>query len=102
MKMILEVRMPHEPFNALVRKGTAGNLLGKIIEEIRPEAAYFTEMDGHRGGIFVLEVKEPSEVPRLAEPFFLNFNADCKFRIVMSPQDLQKAGLEDIAKKWAL
>jgi hypothetical protein len=101
MKMILEVRMPHEPFNTLVRKGTVGNLLGKIVEEIRPEAVYFTEMEGQRGGIFLIDVKEPSDVPRLAEPFFLNFNADCKFRIVMNPEDLKKAGLEEIGKKWA-
>jgi hypothetical protein len=40
-------------------------------------------------------------VPALAEPFFLKFHASCKFRIAMSPEDLQKAGLEQIGKKWA-
>jgi hypothetical protein len=37
----------------------------------------------------------------LAEPFFLNFNATCKFRIVMSPEDLQKSGLETLGQTWA-
>ena len=43
----------------------------------------------------------PSDVPAFAEPFFLNFQANCKFRILMSPEDLQKAGLEELGKKWA-
>ena len=101
MKMLLSVAIPHEPFNSLVRSGKAGEVIGHILETIRPEAAYFTEQDGARGGIFVVDVKNPSDVPSLAEPFFLNFQADCMFRILMSPEDLQKAGLEAIGKKWA-
>ena len=101
MRMLVNVQMPHEPFNTLVRKGTAGAILGRIIDEIKPEAVYFTEQDGRRGGIFIVDVKEPSRIPAIAEPFFLHFNADCRFRIVMSPEDLMKAGLEDLGKKWA-
>ena len=101
MKMLLSVAIPHEPFNSLVRNGKAGEVIGHILETIRPEAAYFTEQDGTRGGIFVVDVKSPSDVPALAEPFFLNFQANCKFRILMSPEDLKKAGLEAIGKKWA-
>jgi hypothetical protein len=98
--MLLEAQFPHEPFNTLVRQGNAGAILGKIMEEIRPESVYFTEMHGHRCGIFVINVKEPSEIPRFGEPLFLNFNADCRFRLVLSPEDLQKAGLDELGKKW--
>ena len=101
MRMLVNVQMPHEPFNTLVRKGTAGAILGRIIDEIKPEAVYFTEQDGRRGGIFIVDVKDPSRIPAIAEPFFLHFNANCRFRIVMSPEDLKKAGLEDLGKKWA-
>jgi len=101
MKMLLTVAIPHEPFNSLVRKGKAGEILGHILETIKPEAAYFTEQDGKRGGVFVVDVQTASDVPSLAEPFFLNFQADCKFRILMSPEDLQKAGLDEIGKRWA-
>jgi hypothetical protein len=101
MKMLLTVEFPLEPFNSLVRNGTAGEIIGRILESIKPETAYFTEQDGKRGGIFVIDVKTPSEVPFFAEPFFLNFQAACKFRILMSPEDLQKAGLEELGKKWA-
>lgn len=101
MKMLLTVEFPPEPFNSLVRKGKVGEIIERILETIKPEMAFFTEQDGKRGGIFVVNVQTASEVPSFAEPFFLNFQADCKFRILMSPQDLQEAGLEELGKKWA-
>lgn len=101
MKMLLTVEFPLEPFNTLVRNGSVGQILDRIMEAIKPEAAYFTEQDGSRGGIFLIDVQNPSDVPAFAEPFFLNFQASCKFRIVMNPEDLQKAGLDALGKKWA-
>jgi hypothetical protein len=101
MKMLLTVQIPHEPFNTLVRQGKAGALLGRILDDVKPEAVYFTEQDGTRGAVLVLNVPDSSRIPSLAEPFFLNFNADCRFRIAMSPEDLAKAGLDEIGKKWA-
>jgi hypothetical protein len=99
--MLLNVTIPHEPFNTLVRDGTAGQKIGRIIDEIKPEAIYFTEQGGHRGAVAIVDVPDPSAVPRLAEPFFLTFDADVEFRVVMSPADLQNAGLDEIGKKWS-
>lgn len=101
MRMLLNVLIPHEPFNSAVRKGKAGLIISRILEETRPEAVYFTERNGHRSATLVITVDNPSKIPSLAEPWFLNFNADCEFRIVMSPEDLQKAGLDELGKKWA-
>jgi hypothetical protein len=101
MRMLLNVQMPHEPFNTLAREGKVGAIIGRILEEIKPEAVYFTEQNGTRAAILIIDVREPSRVPSFAEPFFLNFNADCRFRIVMSPEDLGRAGLEELGKKWA-
>ena len=101
MKMLLTVEMPPEPFNTAVREGTAGSTLGKIMEDLRPESVYFTEQDGKRGCVCVVEVTSPSDIPKYAEPFFLHFNAECRFRVAMSPEDLKKAGLEDLGKKWS-
>ena len=101
MKMLLTVEFPLEPFNSLVRSGKAGEVIGRVLETIKPEMAYFTEQEGNRGAIFVVDVRTASDVPFFAEPFFLNFNANCKYRILMSPEDLQKAGLEELGKKWS-
>jgi hypothetical protein len=101
MKMLLSVEFPPEPFNSLVRSGKVGEIIGRILESIKPETAYFSEKDGKRGGIFVVDVKTSSDVPFFAEPFFLNFQAACSFRVLMSPEDLQKAGLDQLGKKWS-
>ncbi len=101
MRMLLSVTLPHEPFNTAVRKGTAGETIDKILKAIKPEAVYFTEQDGHRGAILVVNLDNPSQIPALAEPWFLHFHADCKFRVVMSPEELQRAGLAELGKKWS-
>ena len=72
-----------------------------ILEDTKPEAVYFTEYNGRRGAIMIVDVAEPSKVPALAEPWFLSFNADVEVHIVMSPDDLGRAGLDAIGKKWA-
>jgi hypothetical protein len=100
MRMMLEVQMPHEPFNTLLRQGTAGKTLAEILDQLKPEAVYFTERDGKRGAVIVLNVEEPSRIPSIVEPFFLSFNADCRFHIAMSAQDLRNSGLEELAKRW--
>ena len=94
------VEFPHEPFNVLVRSGKVGEVMNRVLETIKPEAAYFTEHDGMRSGIFLIDIEDPSEIPGYAEPFFLNFQANCKFRVVMSAQNLQDAGLEELGKAW--
>ena len=100
MRMLLNVSFPHEPFNTAVRNGTVGETINKILQAIKPEAVYFTEQDGHRGAILIVNLENPSQVPALAEPWFLHFHADCKFRVVMTPEDLQRAGLAELGKKW--
>jgi hypothetical protein len=100
MRMLMHVKIPHQEFNAAVRNGSVGKKIGAILESIKPEAVYFTNYDGKRGAIMIVDVKDPSHVPALAEPFFLAFNADVEFHIAMSPEDLGRAGLDDLAKKW--
>ncbi len=101
MKMIMNVRIPHEPFNTLVKSGKVGELLHRIIDEMKPESIYFTEQGGTRGAVAVINVENSSKIPFFAEPFFLNFNADVEFRIAMSPEDLGKSGLEELGRKWS-
>ena len=100
MRMLIDLDFPLEPFNTYVRDGSAGQRIGKILENLKPEAAYFTEQDGQRGGILIVDVASSSDVPRIAEPFFLTFEAEVRFHVCMSPEDLGKAGLEELGKKW--
>ena len=100
MRFIVHVSLPAAKFNEALRGGSAGKKLARILEETKPEAAYFTSKDGQRGGYLVYDIAQAAELPRLAEPWFLNFEATVEFMPVMLPEDLQKAGLEDLVKKW--
>ncbi|MGB8991787.1 MAG: hypothetical protein WCD80_07005 [Desulfobaccales bacterium] len=101
MRMLLNVKFPHEEFNKAVRDGTVGQKIRRILENAKPEAVYFTEQNGQRGAILIIDLIDPSKVPAFAEPWFLTFNADVEFQVVMTPEDLQKAGLEDLGKAWS-
>lgn len=100
MRMLMHVRLPVEPFNSYVRDGSVGERIQRILEALDPEAAYFSEQNGERGGTFVVEVAEPSDVPRLAEPWFLVFEAAVEFRICMTPEDLGRADLDQLGEAW--
>jgi hypothetical protein len=97
MRMLLTVEFPHEPFNSIVRKGVIGETMGRVLETMQAESVYFTEQDGRRGAVMIVNVADPSEIPKLAEPWFLTFNADCRFRIAMTIEDLQRANLQQFA-----
>jgi hypothetical protein len=101
MRMIMHVDFPPEPFNTLVKNGTVGATLQKALSEVKPEAAYFSEENGRRGGILIVDVPEASRIPALAEPFFLTLNANVRFRIAMTPEDLARADLEVLGKKYS-
>ncbi len=100
MKMLVNVICPIEPFNSMVRNGTAGDIIGRVIDEIKPESIYFTEIEGNRGATMVVEVPDASAIPSIVEPWFLNFKANCKFSIAMTPDDLMRANLTELGNKW--
>jgi len=100
MKTLMIVTMPHQKFNAAVKDGTAGAKLKKIMDATKPEAAYFTELCGKRTGIFVVDLNDVSQIPSLAEPWFLTFEADVQFHPTMTPADLERAGLDKLGKQW--
>lgn len=100
MRVVMQITLPLEPFNSYVKNGTAGKKIKHILDEIKPEGVYFASMDGHRGGFLVVDLPDPSKIPSLAEPWFLQFHAECKIVPVMTPADLAKGGLEELGKKW--
>jgi hypothetical protein len=93
MRMLLRVSIPAEAGNAAVKNGTLGATIEGILADLKPEAAYFMADDnGNRSGSIVFDMKDTSQIPAVAEPWFLAFNAKVSFRPVMNPQDLAKAG----------
>jgi hypothetical protein len=100
MRIMLQVHFPHAEFNAAVKDGSVGQKMGRILQEIKPEAVYFTELHGQRTAVVIVDLADASRIPALAEPWFLTFKADVELRVVMTPEDLKKAGLEQLGKQW--
>ncbi|HEY3447725.1 MAG TPA: hypothetical protein VGK67_15320 [Myxococcales bacterium] len=100
MKMILKAALGVETFNNAVRDGSAGPKLGRIMEDLKPEKTYFYEESGKRTALLILDVADPSRIPMVAEPFFLFFNANVEIHPAMTPDDLAKAGLEQLGKRY--
>jgi hypothetical protein len=92
MRMLLRVSIPVETGNAAAKAGTLGSIVKGILADLKPEAAYFFADDnGNRSGSVVFDMKDTSQIPAIAEPWFLAFNAKVSLRPVMTPADLAAA-----------
>ncbi len=103
MRMMMKVSIPVEQGNAAARSGTLGSTMQKILADIKPEAAYFmAEDNGQRTGLIFFDMTDSSQIPAVAEPFFLAFNAAITLRPAMTPQDLANAapGIEKAVKNF--
>jgi hypothetical protein len=89
VRMMMRVTIPVEAGNAAIKNGRMPQVLGEAMARMKPEAAYFTADKGNRTVYFFVDVKEASEMPMLAEPFFGEFNAQVDFQPAMNADDLK-------------
>jgi hypothetical protein len=93
MRMLMKVSIPVEAGNAAARSGSLGTTIKGILDELKPESVYFISNEfGERCGYVVFDMKETSQIPAIAEPWFLAFNARLTITPAMTPQDLANAG----------
>jgi len=103
MRMLLRVSIPCAAGNAAAKNGTLGSTVERILADLKPEAAYFSADDnGNRSASIVFDLKDPSQIPAVAEPWFLAFNASISLRPVMNVQDLAAAspGITQAVKQY--
>jgi len=102
MLFLMTVRIPNEPGNAALRDPAFGAKMQKLLRKIRAEAAYFTTIEGQRAAHIYLKMDDASQIPAIAEPFFLWLHADVTFSPVMRPLDLARAapGIKSAVKHW--
>ena len=98
MRTMLKVVVPVEAGNKGIKDGSIAQIIGKFVETWKPEAAYFTADQGPRTALFVLDIKDSSDLPAIAEPFYLALNASITATPCMNAEDL-KAGLEKLSKQ---
>ena len=90
MRFLLRVSFSVEAGNASARKdGFAA--IRTILQDQKPEAAYFLTQDGKRTGLLILNLEDAAQMAEFAEPWFLALNADVYWSPIMMPSDIRKA-----------
>jgi len=103
MRMLVKVTIPVAEGNAAVLEGSLGSTMGSILGDLKPEAVYFAEENGARTGFIFVNLEKESQIPAMAEPFFLAFNAKVEIHPAMNLEDLKNSasGMESAARKYA-
>ena len=93
MRTLLRITIPVKAGNAAINDGSLPQTMESLMEQLKPEAAYFVAHLGMRSALIVFDLKDPSQIPQIAEPLFQGFKAAVEFAPVMNADDL-RAGLE--------
>src|SRR5690242_21509982 len=80
MRFLLKVNIPVETGNAAAKAGKLGATIQSILADLKPEAVYFTDDNGQRSGFIFLDMQDASQIPAIAEPWFLAFNASVEIQ----------------------
>jgi len=103
MRCLMKVTIPVAEGNAAIADGSLGSTIGSILADLKPDAAYFSEENGARTAFFFINMENSSQLPAMAEPFFLAFNAKVEVSPAMTLEDLKNAGpgIENAVKKYS-
>lgn len=90
MQFLVKISFPVEAANAAARKNNL-TVIREILEQQKPEAAYFIADGGRRTAVLIVDLAAASDIPALAEPWFLALNAGIEATPAMIAADLEKA-----------
>src|SRR5262245_8095777 len=63
MRTLVKVSIPVEAGNAAIKDGSLPKIFSDAIDRLKPEAAYFAAQGGVRTAFFVLDLKDPTDIP---------------------------------------
>ena len=91
MRFLVKVSIPVEAGNAAAKRDGL-KVIERILKDQKPEAVYFVSEQGRRTGLLFMDLLDASEIPGIAEPWFLALNAGVELIPAMIPEDLEKGG----------
>ena len=97
MRTMMKVSIPVEAGNKGVKDGSLPKTVMGFVEQMKPEACFFTAEGGNRTAFFVFDLKDPTMIPSVAEPFFMNLGASIEMTPCMNLDEM-KAGVERAMK----
>ena len=103
MRFLLKASIPVETGNALAKEGRLGEVIESILADLEPEAAYFMDDNGMRTALVVFTMEDSSQIPAVAEPWFLALKARVEIHPAMNRQELERSArhIEQAVKKYA-
>lgn len=93
MRMMMRVSIPVEAGNRSIADGELPKVMASFVERHKPEASYFVADRGKRTAMFFFDLDSPSDIPLVAESFFMKLNADIEVTPAMNLADM-KSGLD--------
>jgi len=103
VRILITFSINPEKGDQLIKEGRIGETMESILEDLQPEAAYFTDVEGTRGGFLVVDMEDASQVPAITEPLLLGVGATVHMQPVMTPEDLRGAAgeaLQQMGQKY--
>ncbi|NUP22241.1 MAG: hypothetical protein HOZ81_40505 [Streptomyces sp.] len=90
MRVLLQAHLDTAKSNDVIQSGKMPQVVKGLMDKIKPESAYFTTDHGVRTMYLVFDMEDPSQMPSIAEPLFVELGADLDYTPVMNADDLQK------------
>jgi len=89
MRMMMRVYIPVEAGNAAIKNGSLAQTIQQFMDTEKPEAAYFVADGGERTAYFFFDLKQPWDIPLIAEPFFSKLHAAIDVTPAMNIEDVR-------------
>ena len=102
MKFLVKATIPVEDGNALVRDPNLQSRMDAVMEDIKPEAVYFTIDDGQRTLYLFVNIENGVDIAKVAEPLWLSWKANVTFLPAFTPEDMEQTMgvVAELAKKY--
>ena len=102
MRVMVKFQIPTEYGNDIIRSGKMNQVFDRLMQELKPEAAYFYPEVGLRAGHLICDLADESKIVHIAEAFWFGLGADAEIVPVMNADDLQKGlgGIGEILKNY--
>jgi hypothetical protein len=93
LRFMIAYRIPVEEGNEVAKAGSLHSTIHSRMEELKPEAAYFSGIEGGRGAYIVVNMDDASQIASIVEPLLLGLGAAIQIHPVMIPEELGQATL---------
>ncbi len=102
MRVMVKFSFSADAGNSAIRAGKLEKVFQQLTEDLKPEAAYFHAENGDRGGFFIVNMAESSQIADTAERLFFGLNAKIELVPVMNADDLRNglSGVQETIRRY--